>query len=149
VLNLFHDKWAAMVAAPWQCSWEDFSTGSKAHIYGMFPGYFLSAYVLGVRWEDGVPIDKKLLIEPHLGGLNEVSGKVVTESGVVPVTWKQNTSGGLDFTFTVPAGVTATLSIPAGPEKKFTLNSVPATGKSVGERYQFILVPGDYIGTAN
>jgi hypothetical protein len=81
--------------------------------------------------------------------LNEVSGKVVTESGVVPVTWKQNTSGGLDFTFTVPAGVTATLSIPAGPEKKFTLNSVPATGKSVGERYQFILVPGDYIGTAN
>jgi alpha-L-rhamnosidase len=149
VLNLFRDKWAAMVAAPWQCSWEDFSTGSKAHIYGMFPGYFLSSYVLGVRWEDGVPIDKKLLIEPHLGGLTEVSGKVVTESGVVPVTWKQNAAGGLEFNFTVPSEVTATLSLPAGPTGKFTLNSKPATGKLVGQRYQFTLPPGNYSGTAN
>ena len=34
---------------PWQTAWEEFDGGSKAHIYGMFPGYFLSAYVLGVR----------------------------------------------------------------------------------------------------
>jgi hypothetical protein len=149
VLNFFRDKWAAMVAAPWQCSWEDFSTGSKAHIYGMFPGYFLSAYVLGVRWENGVPIDQKLLIEPHLGGLTEVTGKVVTESGVVPVAWKRAASGGLDFAFTVPSGVTATLSIPAGPTGKFTLNSKPATGKLVGARYQFTLPPGSYSGSAN
>lgn len=149
VLSLFRDKWATMVAAPWQCSWEDFRTGSKAHIYGMFPGYFLSAFVLGVRWEDGIPFNKKLLIEPHLGDLTQAEGKVVTESGVVPVAWKLDPSGVLEFSFTVPPGVTATLSIPAGPEGKFTLNSKPATGKSIGKRYQFTLAPGDYVGTAN
>ena len=38
-----------MLKAPWQCSWEEFNGGSKAHIYGMFPGCFLSTHVLGVR----------------------------------------------------------------------------------------------------
>jgi alpha-L-rhamnosidase len=149
VLSLFREKWQAMVFAPWQCSWEDFKIGSKAHIYGMFPGYFLSSYVLGVRWEDGVPINKKLLIEPHLADLTTVEGKVVTESGVVPVSWKRDTTGNLAFTFTVPIGVKATLRVPAGPTGKFTLNSKPATGKLVGQRYEFALAPGSYSGTAN
>lgn len=149
VLSLFREKWSAMVSAPWQCSWEDFKIGSKAHIYGMFPGYFLSSYVLGVRWEDGVPINKTLLIEPHLGDLTTVEGKVVTESGVVPVSWKRDTIGNLAFTFTVPIGVKATLRVQAGPTGKFTLNSKPATGKLVGKRYEFALTPGSYSGTAN
>ncbi len=149
VLELFRGKWAAMVAAPWQCSWEDFATGSKAHIYGMFPGYFLSSYVLGVRWADGIPINKKLLLEPHLGDLNAVEGKVVTEAGVVPVSWKRDSAGRLEFGFTVPAGVTATLSLPAGPAGTFTLNAKPATGTASGSRWRFSLPPGRYVGTAD
>jgi hypothetical protein len=47
--------------------------GSKAHIYGMFPGYFLSAYVLGVR-RDAPVADKTIMIEPHLGDLAEATG---------------------------------------------------------------------------
>jgi hypothetical protein len=115
----------------------------------MFPGYLLSSYVLGVRWEDGVPINKKLLIEPHLGDLTTVEGKVVTESGVVPVSWKRDTIGDLAFTFTVPIGVKATLRVQAGPTGRFTLNSRSATGKLVGQRYQFTLTPGSYSGTAD
>jgi alpha-L-rhamnosidase len=38
-----------MSEGPWQAMWEEFAGGSKAHVYGMFPAYFLSAYVLGVR----------------------------------------------------------------------------------------------------
>jgi glycogen debranching enzyme len=32
VLDLFRKEWQGMVASPWQCSWEEFSGGSKAHI---------------------------------------------------------------------------------------------------------------------
>ena len=148
VLNLFRDRWAGMVAAPWRCSWEDFSEGSKAHIYGMFPGYYLSSYVLGVRWEDGIPVNRRLIVEPHLGDLTEAQGSVVTEAGVVPVAWKRGRSGGLEFRVSVPLGVTATLSLPAGPTGTFTLNSSPATGIRVGGRYRFALRPGDNSGEA-
>ena len=48
VLQLLRHKWQPMVASRWQCSWESMGGGSQAHIYGMFSGYFLSAYVLGV-----------------------------------------------------------------------------------------------------
>jgi alpha-L-rhamnosidase len=149
VLNLFRDKWANMVAAPWQCSWEDFASGSKAHIYGMFPGYYLSSYVLGVRWEDGVPLNKKLLIEPHLGDLTEAQGKVVTEAGVVPVAWKRSAAGGLEFKLTVPAGVIAELSLPAGPTGEFILNTRQVSGILIGRRHQLTLAPGVYVGAAN
>jgi hypothetical protein len=53
----------------------------------MFPAYFLSSYVLGVR-RDGPVQNKTLLIEPRLGDLTEAAGTVVTEFGPVPVSWE-------------------------------------------------------------
>ena len=54
VLDTMRQKWKDMAVWPWQTSWEEFRGGSKAHIYGMLPGYFLSSYVLGVRLDGPV-----------------------------------------------------------------------------------------------
>jgi hypothetical protein len=76
----------------------------------MFPAYFLSAYVLGVRI-DGPVWDKRLLIEPRLSDLTLAEGKVVTEFGLVDVSWRR-TAGELAFTCIIPPGATARLRLP-------------------------------------
>jgi alpha-L-rhamnosidase len=112
VLDIIRKKWLAMANSPTQTTWEGFKPGSSiAHCYGMFPGYFLSAYVLGVRL-DGPASNKHLIIDPRLGDLTKADGKVVTEFGLVPVSWKKSTDH-LDFKFEVPAGVTASLRLPS------------------------------------
>ena len=89
VLNRQRADWKDMAESPYEATFEGLhSWGSQAHGYGMFPAYFLSSYVLGVRL-DG-PVQKKtLLIEPRLGDLTEASGTVETEFGPVAVSWKQ------------------------------------------------------------
>ncbi|MGA2230065.1 MAG: alpha-L-rhamnosidase C-terminal domain-containing protein [Tepidisphaeraceae bacterium] len=134
ILDLFRTKWAAMVDSPLQCSWEAFSGGSKAHIYGMYPGYFLSSYVLGVR-RDAPVAEKSLVIEPHLGNLTSAQGIVVTEFGPVSVSWKREGTT-LNFSFEVPAGVQATLRLPREREKQTinldgrTIQILPTTERS-------------------
>ena len=111
VLDTLRTKWAAMTASPWQASWEEFAGASKAHIYGMFPGYFLSACVLGVRPE--MPAARRhLVFEPRPADLTQADGVVVTEFGPVPVAWEVQT-GRFAFQLEVPAGTTATLRVPA------------------------------------
>jgi hypothetical protein len=111
ILDLMRQKWKAMADWPWQTTWEEFSGGSQAHCYGMFPGYFLSAYVLGVR-PDRPATDHHLLLDPRLGDLTNAEGTVVTEFGPVPVSWKMSPDH-LDFQFQVPDGVSATLRLPS------------------------------------
>ena len=111
ILDAMRKKWRGMANWPWQTSWEEFDGGSQAHCYGMFPGYFLSAYVLGVRL-DGAALNKHLLIEPHLADLSHAEGTVATEFGPVPVSWKKS-SDHLDFEFTIPKGMTASLRLPS------------------------------------
>ncbi len=143
VLAMFRQGWQPMVASPWECSWESFGGGSKAHIYGMYPGYFLSSYVLGVRWQDGVPLNRRLLVEPHLGDLNQAEGTVVTEAGPVEVSWKRSASGAFEFRGKLPPGLTAELSLPA---KNITLNGKTTTGSPSGQRYTFKLSGGEFTG---
>jgi alpha-L-rhamnosidase len=111
VLDTMRKKWKAMANWPWQTTWEEFEGGSRAHCYGMFPGYFLSAYVLGVRL-DSPTANKHLVIDPRLGDLASAEGTVVTEFGPVPVSWKMSEDH-LDFECTVPDGVTASLRLPS------------------------------------
>lgn len=121
VLDNFRKKWQEIVSDPNICSWEEFHGGSHAHIYGMYPGYFLSAYALGVRRDEPV-WNKTLLIEPHLGDLKYAEGKVVTEYGPVAVSWKSSAEG-LGFSIDVPAGITATLALPDdGRHRSLTVN---------------------------
>ncbi|MEI6322811.1 MAG: alpha-L-rhamnosidase C-terminal domain-containing protein [bacterium] len=110
VLDLMRKRFPGMVDSPMQCSWEGYGGGSKAHIYGMYPGYFLSAYVLGVR-RDAPVAERQLLIEPHLGNLNQAQGTVVTEFGTVTVSWSRD-AGKLHTEIILPDGPSTTLALP-------------------------------------
>jgi hypothetical protein len=133
VLDTMRQKWNGMANWPWETSWEDFSGGSKAHCYGMYPGYFLSAYVLGVR-PDG---KKHLLINPRLGDLASAAGTVVTNSGPVSVSWKKG-PGRLDFSLQVPDGVMAMLQLPSY-DGKATLNLDGRRAGSTGHGREIVI----------
>jgi hypothetical protein len=146
VLELWRKNWQAMVQSPWECSWEDLGGGSHAHIYGMFPGYFLSAYVLGVR-RDAPVAEKKILIEPHLGDLTQAGGVVVTEFGLVPVAWKKD-GGRLNFKITAPASAETTLALSVQPGlDSIQLDGATQKGTAQGSRLIFTLCPGAHSGS--
>jgi len=145
VLAMFRQGWEPMAKSEWQCSWEDFQGGSKAHIYGMYPGYFLSAYVLGVRRD--APVWKhQILIEPHLGDLTQAGGVVVTEFGPVPVSWNKEGET-LRFKVTVPAYAEAMLALPNRPgAERIELDGKPVQGTVHGARRQLVLPSGPHSG---
>ncbi len=147
VLEIFRKNWVMMVDSPYHCSWEVFGGGSsKAHIYGMYPGYFLSAFVLGVRRDTPV-FSKELRIEPHLGDLTRAQGTVITEYGPVPVAWTR-TEAGLDLAITVPPGIKTTLSFPyrAGQES-IHLDGKDVEGTRRGNRLEIPLSAGAHQAT--
>jgi len=147
VLDIFRKNWGMMVDSPCQCSWEVFGGGSsKAHIYGMYPGYFLSAYVLGVR-RDAPVSSKQLRIEPHLGDLSRAQGTVITEYGPVPIAWTK-TGVELKLTITIPTGINTTLSLPyrAGHES-IRLDGKEVTGTPHGNRLEIPLSAGVHQAT--
>ena len=137
ILNTLRTKWSGMANSAYQTTWEEFEGGSIAHVYGMFPGYFLSAYTLGVRL-DGLPSAKKLLIEPRPGDLTFADGNVVTELGVVPVSWRR-LNGGLEVTCTVPPGVTAKLRVP-----RFNTTLPPSVALN-GQSVANVVTDGRYV----
>ena len=89
----------------------------SCHNYGAVPAYFLSSFVLGVR-RAGPVWEKRLVVEPRPGDLADAEGVVVTEFGPVPVAWSRS-GGSFRLACTIPAGVSATLRLPAA-------DSVPA-----------------------
>jgi len=119
VLNKLRAEWKDMAYSPFEAAFEGLhSWGSQAHCYGMFPAYFLSSYVLGVRL-DGPVQKKSLVIEPRLGDLTDASGTVVTEFGPVAVSWKL---GADQWRYTIDTtkvsdGVAIHLRLPIGTEK--------------------------------
>jgi alpha-L-rhamnosidase len=112
----------------------------------MYPGYFLSAFVLGVRRDNPVS-SKELRIEPHLGDLSKAQGTVITEYGPVPVAWTK-TEAGLDLTITVPPGIRTTLSLPyrAGQES-IRLDGKAVKGTRRGNRLEIPLSAGIHHAT--
>lgn len=147
VLDMMREKWRAVLNSKWQVSSEGFGAGFNAHIYGIFPPYFLSSYVLGVRL-DGPIWDKKLLIEPHLGDLKKASGIVVTEYGPVPVLWKKEGES-LKFTITIPKGVKASLQFPSYKEFKKVFINGKLTNYNPKNKNPIILQSGNYYGQLN
>jgi alpha-L-rhamnosidase len=146
VLNKQRADWADMATSPYEAAFEGLhSWGSQAHCYGMFPAYFLSSYVLGVRL-DGPVQKKSLLIEPRLGDLTEASGTVVTEFGPVTVSWKQ--AGGqwnyMIDTSKLNAGTAIHLRLPVGTGK-FSANlddaALKASAHGVKQQGRWLDVP--------
>ncbi len=136
----------------------DVRNGSEScHNYGAMPVYFLSAYVLGVRL-DGPVWNKRILIEPRLGDLTWAEGTVVTEHGLVSVSWKRSDSDKkLAFVFKIPQGVRATVRLPKpSTEPSLTINGTTLMthgktkddGLQLEERWlKLELNSGDYTGT--
>ncbi len=145
VLDRIRHGWKAMVESPWQTTWESQGGGSKVHCYGIVPGYFLSAYVLGVR--RAAPVwQHQIIIEPHLADLTHAEGRVVTEFGLVPVAWNQ-TNGSLHFRLSVPAGTIARLALPVQPGRmQAMINDRAVNGTRAGSRWVTPLKPGTYEG---
>ena len=116
VLNKQRAEWKDMAESPYEATFEGLhARGSKAHCYGMFPAYFLSSYVLGVRL-DGPVQNKTLLIEPRLGDLTEAAGTVATEFGLVPVSWEK-AGEHWNFSVALPSGIKTCLRLPVGTGK--------------------------------
>ena len=146
VLEAMRTKWKAQVDAPMQVPGESLGANGVIHCYSMFPTYFLSSYVLGVRL-DGPVGGKKLLIDPRLGDLPRAEGTVVSELGLVPVAWKISPDG-LDFSLTVPPGSTATVRLPTA-KTGVTVNGATVIPESLSNGRPLIrLGPGLHQGTA-
>jgi hypothetical protein len=117
------------------------------HCYGNVPAYFFSAYLLGVQTE--LPVSsKRITIQPRLADLTRASGTVVTEYGLVPVSWTRSTvDTTLDFTFTIPTGSSARVGIPLIAKNTTLLfdntvwiskGTVIKTGVSIGNRFIYL-----------
>ena len=116
-LNYIRSKWAGvMTRTDTGTLTEGFNGGEACHNFGASCAYFLSSYVLGARM-DGPASANKLVIEPRPGGLPSASGSVVTELGVVPVSWTL-VNGKLDLACTVPAGPPRACASRNSPRKK-------------------------------
>lgn len=112
IVELLRERWKNHVESEWQTTWEELESqgGSKIHIYGMLPGYFLTAYVLGAR-RIGRIQSRQLLIEPRFSGLGWAKGVCVTEFGPVAMEWNMDSKKRPAIVCTIPEGVNATLRI--------------------------------------
>jgi hypothetical protein len=144
VLDLMRKNWKAMANWPWESSWEEFTGGSRAHCYGMFPAYFLSAYVLGVR-AVAPAFDGRIIIEPRLGDLTSAEGAVLTPRGPVHVAWKDH-DGVLSFEIEIPTNEQAELRL-AG--KSLTLDGAPSVGERQGGYLVASLSAGKHHGSVS
>jgi alpha-L-fucosidase 2 len=159
VLEIMRRRWAPMIDKKDPGTliekFEFGEGGSSCHNFGSVPAYFLSAYVLGVRTA-GPVWNKRIIIEPRLGDLQSAEGVVVTEHGLVPVSWKRTGSNrALIFRFEVPADVRARVSIPrVSRNPTLIINGKTAVdkGRATGAlqlRSRFVtleLDPGRYSG---
>jgi hypothetical protein len=148
VLESMRTKWKPQVDSPYQTTWEMLGGpqghGSKVHCYGMVPGYFLSAYVLGVRRDEPV-WTKRIVIEPHLGDLTKAEGVVVTEHGPVPIAWVRGDDGRTALTVNLPEGVRAQVRLRVhGGNGNVLVDGHPAAGAVQGGRVVFALGEGHH-----
>jgi hypothetical protein len=123
VLETMRREWEDMANSPFQATFEGLhSWGSQAHGYGMFPAYFLSAYVLGVRLNG--PVQQILiLIEPRLGDLTLAKGTVVTEFGPINVIWEKRDE---IWHFRIDCDVKAKIILRIPDSQFLTINGQPA-----------------------
>jgi alpha-L-rhamnosidase len=122
ILRLIRTAWANQVDSPWQTTWESLTDdgGSKVHMYGMVPGYFLTAFVLGGR-RFGPIADQTIVIEPRCGDLSHAEGVAITEFGPVEINWSKDIDGVLSIGCTIPHGVKATLRLYRSDKSEFIL----------------------------
>ena len=112
--------------------WESFQDSESCHNYGEVPAYFMSSFVLGVRLgASGSANLGALVIEPRLGDLGWAEGIVVTEFGLVTVSWVIS-SIHLNFTLSLPQDVrSCELRVP-GQASSLYINGISWPAESQG-----------------
>ena len=146
VLGRMRAGWKGHVDSPWQTTWEGLSNtgGSKAHIYGMVPGYFLTAFVLGAR-RVGPVSDRSIVVEPRCADLDSARGVAVTEFGPVEMDWSKNTAGELSIACSTPPDTRTTLRLYKVPGKeKVLIGGQPGKARTNGSFIEVELAPGKH-----
>jgi len=103
LLKPWHDM-VALGLTTWAESPEP--TRSDSHAWSAHPNYDLLTIVAGIRPKS--PDFESIRIEPHLGGLKHVHGKVSVAQSVVEVQYDQSTSG-VSAAVTLPPEVSGEL----------------------------------------
>ena len=143
VLSKMRTGWKAQLDSPWQTTWEDLPDhgGSKVHIYGMAPAYFLTAYVLGAR-RIGPISDRAILLEPRCGNLTSATGTAITEFGPVKIQWK-NTPEAFSMACDLPAHTKSTLRLyHRGMGHVLSINGTQTRVSPSGKFIEVFLQPG-------
>ena len=78
-------------------------TRSDCHAWSSSPNYDFLATICGVK--PAAPGFTKVVIEPHLGALTEVSGEIPHPSGWLRVSFTRKSGGGIRGIITLPEGV--------------------------------------------
>jgi hypothetical protein len=146
VLELMRAGWKNQVESEWQTTWEDLEKGggSRVHVYGMHPGYFLAAYVLGAR-RDGPADRRTILIEPRFSGLEWAKGVCVTEFGPVGMEWKMDNRQRPEIACSIPENVKARIRL----RSQATTDVLELDGKAIRSHsshgwLEAVLQPGQH-----
>ncbi len=120
ILNDIRRAWGLMLDHGATTCWETFIgfikdrlTRSHCHAWSSAPGYFLPAYILGVRPLE--PGFKKVLIQPNLGDLKWAKGTIPTPCGVIEISCRKENDY-IDVVLKLPEGVEAKV-VPLAGEK--------------------------------
>ncbi|WP_332761016.1 family 78 glycoside hydrolase catalytic domain [Pseudarthrobacter sp.] len=108
--------WARLLEAGASFTWEawelvDGTDYSQSHAWSASVVKEILEFLLGVRVS--VPGGSEVVIEPPVCRLEHAKGSVPLPNGSVDVAWRR-TAVGMQLQCTVPAGVTATVRLPAG-----------------------------------
>jgi hypothetical protein len=142
VLTRMRAGWKVQIDSPWQTTWEGLrdNGGSKVHIYGMAPAYFLTAYVLGAR-RIGPVADRAILLEPRRGDLTSAAGTALTEFGPVKIEWT-TTPEVFSMNCDLPADTKSTLRLYPRGGRTLIINGIQAQARLRGNFLEVHLQPG-------
>jgi alpha-L-rhamnosidase len=146
VLQMIRSGWKRQVDSPWQTAWEGLEDdgSSKAHMYGLVPGYFLSAYVLGVRRLGSIR-DRAIVVEPRCGDLLHAEGRTVTEFGPVTIQWTRDPNETLHLTCVIPPNLSTTLRLHRhGPSAILSIDGQTRPTRTVGNWMETTLEAGPH-----
>jgi len=137
VLEEIRENWGTMLKYGATTCWETFIgfqkdrlTRSHCHAWSSAPGYFLGAYVLGIRPLE--PGFKKILIQPRLCGLRWARGSVPSPFGKIEVSYEDKDDC-FDVFIDIPQESKAELIFPEDIKKRIKVNGqyIPGTRKKI------------------
>jgi alpha-L-rhamnosidase len=99
---------------------DKFLSRSHCHAWSAAPGYFLGAYVLGVRSQ--VPGWQEIIVEPNPCGLEWARGSVpLPVEGRIDVSWKVEAHSKIAIRVVAPSHINVDIRVPDGYEGRIEL----------------------------